>query len=167
MQIDQWLLNLGSVAVGGSFALVANWFATAWQAKREERASVRQQSREACEKLLDLVDEASARFDKAYQHGSAPSQDDIRRFVRGIERRALLLTNQSARTNLERAARAFFQVDALEQMGHGTPFSIAYQIRRETHATLGAILRDESVVSSAKLEEFDGDIADYYSHDEN
>lgn len=164
VEVDQWLLNLGSAAVGGSFALGASWLTTIRQEKRDERALARQQSAEAAEKLLDLVDDASARFEKAYQHGSGPGQDDVRRFTRGLERRALLLTDKCARTNMERAARAFFHVDALEQMGHGTPFSIAYQIRREAHATLGAVVRQEPVVSSTQLATFDSDIADYYSH---
>ncbi len=160
---EQWIQNLASVAVGGIFALGGAWIAAARQEQREERAALRRSSREAAERLLALIDKANEIFEGLYEHGTSPPQSAIRDVVREIEREALLLQGEDARTNMARVANAFFQVDTLDRMGHGSPFKVGYVIRREAHLTLGAILRNQQPEPSEDLLAFESDISAYYA----
>ena len=158
-----FIQSLFGVLVGGALTIAASFFGVRWQMKKEAESDKRKRSRECAEELLRLVDDGHKLFEGLWQHGTAPDQDQVRSIKLEIERHSLLLQDETARSNLDLVADAFFHADALDQMGEGTPSKIAYTTRREARETLGALLRDERIRPSEKLEGYKLSIRDHYA----
>lgn len=163
MDLGQWLFGIISVLIGGALTIATNFFVVRWQMKRDAESDKRKRSRECAEELLRLVDEGQVLFEGLWTHGTAPDQDQVRPIKQEIERFSLLLQDETARSNMDLVADALFQADALDQMGEGTPSKVAFTIRREARETLGALLRDEKVQPSEKLEGYKLSIQDHYA----